>query len=99
MVLLSGALVREMRWPLVGAVAAVVLLPFAFLDWSYLAEQYQIMALKLWHIATASPEAWPYQADFATMLRALGLQLSAIPALAIRVAAACGTVFAIWVAR
>ena len=96
MVLLCAALVREMRWLLVAALAAVVLLPFAFLNWSYLAEQYQIMALKLWHIATASPEAWPYQADFATMLRALGLQLSAIPALAIRVAAACGTLALAW---
>jgi hypothetical protein len=96
MILLCGALVREMRWPLVGAVVAVVLLPFAFLDWAYLAEQYRAMGLKLWHIATASPEAWPYQADFATMLRGFGLQLSPAPALAIRLAAAFGTLALAW---
>jgi Glycosyltransferase family 87 len=96
MILLCGALVRELRWLLVGAVAAVVLLPFAFLDWSYLAEQYRAMGLKLWHIATASPEAWPYQADFSTMLRALGLQLTAGPALAIRLAAGFATLALAW---
>jgi hypothetical protein len=96
MILLCGALVREMRWLLLGAVAAVVLLPFAFLDWSYLAEQYRAMGLKLWHIATASPEAWPYQADFSTMLRVLGLQLTAAPALAIRLAAAFATLALAW---
>jgi len=99
MILLCGALVREMRWLLIGAVAAVVLLPFAFLDWSYLAEQYRAMGLKLWHIATAQPEAWPYQADFATMLRGLGLQLSAIPALTIRLAAALATFLLAWRVR
>jgi Glycosyltransferase family 87 len=96
MILLCGALVREMRWLLVVAVAAVVLLPFAFLDWSYLSEQYRAMGLKLWHIATASPESWPYQADFSTMLRALGLQLTAAAALAIRLAAAFATLALAW---
>jgi hypothetical protein len=96
MILLCGVLVREMRWLLVVAVAAVVLLPFAFLDWSYLSEQHRAMGLKLWHIATASPEAWPYQADFSTMLRALGLQLTAVPALAIRLAAALATLALAW---
>jgi hypothetical protein len=96
MILLCAALVREMRWHLFAAVAAVILLPFAFLDWSYLAGQYQAMGLKLWHIATAPSDAWPYQADFSTMLRALGLQLSPSFALAIRLAAALATLALAW---
>jgi hypothetical protein len=96
MVLLCGALVREMRLPLVGAIAAAFLLPFAFLEWSYLAAQYQDMGLKLWHIATAPPAQWIYQADFSTMVRALGVQLPAGLALGIRIAAALGTLALAW---
>jgi len=96
MVLLCGVLVREMRLMLVAAVAAVVLIPFAFLDGSYLVEQYQAMGLKLWHVATAPSLEWPYLADFSTMLRALGLQLSAGVALGVRLAAALGTLALAW---
>lgn len=99
MALLCGALVREMRLPLVGAIAAVVLIPFAFLDWGYLLSQYQAMGLKLWHIATAPPAQWIYQADFSTMVRALGVQLPAGVALGIRVAAALGTLALAWRVR
>jgi hypothetical protein len=69
----------------------VIFLPFVFLDWSYLVDQYQAMGLKLWHIATAPPAQWIYQADFSTMVRALGVELPAGVALAIRLAAAFGT--------
>lgn len=99
MVLLCGALVREMRLLLVAAVAAVVLIPFAILDWSYLAGQYEAMGLKLWHIATAPPAQWVYQADFSTMVRALGVELPAGAALAIRIAAALGTLALAWRVR
>jgi hypothetical protein len=96
MVLLCGALVREMRLPLIGAVAAAILLPFAVLEWSYLAAQYQAMALKLWHIATAPPAQWIYQADFSTMVRGLGVPVPAGVALGIRTAAALGTLALAW---
>ena len=96
MVLLCGALVREMRAPLIAAVAAVILLPFAVLDWGYLIQQYEAMGLKLWHIATAPPAQWIYQADFSTMVRALGVELPASVALGIRVAAALGTLALAW---
>jgi Glycosyltransferase family 87 len=96
MVLLCGALVREMRLPLVGAVAAAILVPFAFLEWSYLAAQYQAMALKLWHITTAPPAQWIYQADFSTMMRGLGVPPPAGVALGIRIAAALGTLALAW---
>jgi hypothetical protein len=99
MVLLCGALVREMRLPLIGAVAAAILLPFAFLEWTYLAAQYQAMALKLWHIATAPPSQWIYQADFSTLVRGLGVPLPAGVALGIRIAAALGTLALAWRVR
>jgi hypothetical protein len=99
MVLLCGALVREMRLPLIGAVAAAILLPFAFLEWSYLAAQYQAMAVKLWHIATAPPAEWIYQADFSTMVRGLGVPLPAGVALGVRIAAALGTLALAWRVR
>jgi hypothetical protein len=96
MVLLCWALVRDMRWWLAGAVVAVILFPFLFLDWSYLVDQYQAMGMKLWHIATAPPAQWIYQADFSTMVRALGVELPAGMALAIRLAAALGTLVLAW---
>ena len=99
MVLLCGALVREMRLPLVVAIAAAILVPFAFLEWSYLAAQYQAMALKLWHIATAPPAQWIYQADFSTLARGLGVPLPAGVALGIRIAAALATLALAWRVR
>jgi len=99
MVLLSAALVREMRLPLIAAVAATLLLPFAFLDWSYLAEQYRFMAAKLWLIATEPPLEWIYQADFSTMLRELGIELPRPVMLGIRLAAALGTLALAWRVR
>jgi len=96
MVLLCGALVREMRLPLIGAIAATLLLPFAFLDWSYLVEQYRLMGLKLWLIATEQPLEWIYQADFSTMLRELGIDLPRFVMLGIRLAAALGTLALAW---
>jgi hypothetical protein len=99
MVLLCAALVREMRWRLIGAVAAMVLLPFVFLDWGYLVGQYELMGLKLWHIASTPPQEWPYQADISTMLRALGVQLPTSAVLGIRLAAALGTLALAWRVR
>jgi hypothetical protein len=96
MVLLCGALVREMRVMLAVAVAAVILIPFACLDWSYLVDQYRDMGLKLWHVATAPSPEWPYRADFSTMLREFGVQLPAGLAVGIRLAAALGTLALAW---
>jgi hypothetical protein len=96
MVLLCGALVREMRWPLIAAMIVVILLPFAFVNWSYLISEYHAMGLKLWHIATVPALDWPYQADFSTMLRVFGVQLPSSVALATRLAAALGTLMLAW---
>jgi len=99
MVLLCAALVREMRLPLIGAVVVVLVLPFAFIEWSYLISEYQAMGVKLWHIATVPALDWPYQADFSTMLRALGVELPPSVALGIRLAAALGTLALAWRVR
>ena len=81
------------------AVGAVIVAPFVFLDWSYLVDQYQAMGLKLWYIASAPPAQWIYQADFSTMVRALGIELPASVALALRLAAALGTLALAWRAK
>jgi hypothetical protein len=57
------------------------------------------MALKLWHIATAPPAEWIYQADFSTMVRGLGVPLPAGVALGVRIAAALGTLALAWRVR
>jgi hypothetical protein len=57
------------------------------------------MGWKLWHIATAPPAQWIYQADFSTMVRALGIELPAGVALALRLAAALGTLALAWRAK
>jgi hypothetical protein len=99
MLLLCAALVREMRWLLVAALAVLLLAPFAFLEWDYLAAQHQALALKLWHIATAPLEEWPYQADLSTLLRALGIKLPPPIALGLRLAVALGTLAVAWRVR
>jgi hypothetical protein len=99
MVLLCAALVREMRWPLIAAVAATLLLPFAFVDWSYLVDQYRLLGMKLWLIATEPASGWPYQADFATLLRALRVELPEFVILGVRLAAALGTLALAWRVR
>jgi hypothetical protein len=99
MMLLCGALVREMRLPLIGAVVATLLLPFAFLDWGFLIEQYRLMSLKLWLIATEPPLEWIYQADFSTMLREFGIDPPGFVMLAIRLTAALGTLALAWRVR
>ena len=99
MVLLCAALVREMRLPLIAAVAATLLLPFAILDWSYLLEQYRLLGIKLWLIATDSTSEWPYQADFSTLLRALRIDLPEFVILGVRLASAVGTLALAWRVR
>lgn len=96
MVLLCTALCARMRSMLIAAIVAGALLPFAFLNASYLLDQYHAYYLKLWHIATAPPAQWIYQADFSTMLQAAGIVLPAPLSFAIRLAAALGTLALAW---
>jgi hypothetical protein len=96
MLLLSGALQPRMRLWLALALIAGFLLPFVFLDWSYLIEQHQLWAMKLSRMAHVMPTDWPFQADFQTMLDSAGIVVPPQVATAVRFAAALGTLAMAW---
>ncbi len=99
MVLLTAATVPRMRLQLIAGILIAAALPFAFLHWHYLVGQYQELGLKLWTVTTAPPGEWIYQADFTTLLRALGIVLPGKVTFAIRVAAGVGTLWLAWRVR
>jgi hypothetical protein len=99
MALLCGALCPRMRLPLVIALAVVVALPFALFDAGYLLQQYRDFAIKLWLTAAAPPEAWPFRADLITLFKALGIGLSPLVAMALRLVAGLGTLYLSWRVR
>ena len=96
MVLLCGTLCMPMRLPLIVAIVATLMLPFAFFDGSYLLTQYQFYGLKLWAVATAPPAEWPYQADITTLLRAIGIELPSLLAVSLRAVSALVTLWLAW---
>jgi hypothetical protein len=96
MVLLSIATIPKTRVPLIVGVAALLLLPFAFQSWSYLANEYVNYVRQLLHITDADPGVWGNQADISTLLKTLGLELGSHTRLAIRLAAALGTLLLAW---
>jgi len=96
MLLLCGALVPRMRIPLALALVVALALPYVFFDVAYLNEQYRAYGLKLWGIATAPPAEWIYQADFSTLLRALGIAFPGPVSVGIRLAAALATLWLAW---
>jgi len=96
MILLYIALQPRMRMGLVLVVVMCLALPFAFVDAGYLAGQYEAWIKKLWLLNTARPVDWEAQADFASMLDSLHIQLPPLVALAIRLAAALGTLALAW---
>jgi Glycosyltransferase family 87 len=96
MVLLSIATIPKTRVPLIVGVAALLLLPFAFQSWSYLANEHVNYVRQLLHITDADPGVWGNQADISTLLKTLGLELGSHTRLAIRLAAALGTLLLAW---
>jgi hypothetical protein len=96
MLLLCGAVQPRMRLPLIGALIAGLLLPFAFIEWSYLVEQFRAWMLKLSFMAQVRATDWPYQADFQTMLDTVHIVVPPNVALAIRLAAAFVTLALAW---
>jgi hypothetical protein len=96
MLLLCGAVRPRMRLPLIAALIAGFLLPFAVIDWSYMAEQYRLWVAKLSFMAHVTPTDWPYQADFQTMLHTFRIVVPPSIATVIRFAAAFGTLFLAW---
>lgn len=91
MLLLTAATVPRMRVQLIVGILIAAALPFAFLHWHYLIEQYQDLGTKLWTVTTAPPGEWIYQADFTTLLRAVGVVLPGKVSFAIRLLVALGT--------
>ncbi len=99
MALLAGVLAPRMRLLLIAGIVAGFALPFAFVGANYLAGQYQLFGLKLWAVATAPPAEWVYQADFTTLLRAVGIVLPGPVSFAVRLVAALGTLALAWNVR
>jgi hypothetical protein len=96
MALLAGALVPRMRIILIAGIVAGLALPYALLHADYVSEQYRLFGLKLWAVATAPPAEWIYQADFTTVLRAVGVVLPGPVSFALRLLAALGTLWLAW---
>jgi len=96
MALLTGALIPRTRAVLALGIIAGFALPFAFLHADYLIAQYQLYGQKIWAVATAPPAGWIYQADFTTLLKALGIVLPGPVSFATRLIAALGTLFLAW---
>lgn len=96
MLLLCAALQPRMRWWLAGGLLFGLLLPFAFVDAGYLADQYGVWVAKLTRMAHVWPTSWPFQADFQTMLDSAGIVVAPQMATAIRTAAALGTLALAW---
>jgi hypothetical protein len=99
MALLCAVLCPRMRLPLLVALGVLAALPFVFFDAGYLIEQYRDLGIKLWLIATAPAQDWPYRADLSTLLRAVGIVMPSTVSLAVRLIAALGTLYLAWRVR
>jgi hypothetical protein len=96
MLLLCGATQPKMRIGLGLALIAALLLPFAVADVHYVAGEYRVWFVKLQQLASVEPGQWLYQADFATMLDTVGIDLPHVVQIGIRLAAALGTLYLVW---
>ena len=96
MLLLCGATQPRMRIGLTLALVAALALPFAFADMHYVANEYRIWFTKLQQLASVAPGQWPYQADFATLLDTVGINLPHTAQTAIRLAAALFILALVW---
>ena len=96
MLLLCGATQPRMRIGLALALVAALLLPFAFADMHYVASEYRTWFVKLQQLASVAPGEWPYQADFATMLDTVGIDLPHMAQTGVRLAAALGILALVW---
>lgn len=96
MLLLCGATQPRMRIGLAVALVAALALPFAFADVHYVAGEYRTWFTKLQQLASVAPGEWPYQADFATLLDTVGIQLPHAVQTGIRLAAALVILALVW---
>ena len=96
MLLLCGATQPRMRLGLAVALLLALLLPFAFADVHYVAGEYRAWIDKLRQLTAVEPGQWPYQADFATLLDTVGIDLPGSLQTGVRLAAALGTLALVW---
>jgi alpha-1,2-mannosyltransferase len=96
MLLLMFVLYREVRLPLVIAVAVVLLLPMLRPDPNFAWAEYRSFLDKISVAATPSPGAWPWLADIATLLNAFGFTIGLAGLFVIRAFAAAATLFVAW---
>lgn len=96
MMLLFAAVEPRARLATAGAIVVALIAPFAFVEPGYLAAQYHAWFLKLQLVASALPQQWEAQADFATMLERFSLNPSPQVATIIRALAALGTLLLAW---
>jgi hypothetical protein len=96
MVMLCAVVCPRMRLPLIVAAVVAAVMPFAFFDSGYMVETYRDLGVKLWLIATAPAQDWPYRADLSTLLRAFGIVMPGLLSVAARLVAALGTLFLAW---
>ena len=96
MALLAVAVVPQTRLPLAIGLAALLLVPFGFQNWSYVAAQYGGYLENLSVITNAPPGQWYAQTEISTLFRSIGWELSSPARLAIRVGAAIGVLVLAW---
>ena len=96
MALLAVAVVPQTRLPIAIGLAALLLVPFGFQNWSYVAAQYGGYLDNLSAVANAPAGQWYAQTEISTLFRSLGLELSSPVRLAIRLGAAIGALVLAW---
>jgi hypothetical protein len=96
MLLLLAAVEPRARLAATGAIVVALIVPFAFADPGYLIAQYHAWFLKLRQVASALPQQWEAQADFAAMLERFSLNPPPQVATIIRALAALGTLLLAW---
>jgi hypothetical protein len=92
--LLAACLFPRCRIPLIVAVIALVLLPYAFQDAGYVSREYANYFGQLWHISEASPMDWGNQADFPVFWEHFGVDLGPGIRMVIRLIAVLVTLIA-----
>ncbi len=96
MALLAAFTISQTRIRLLIGVVVLLLLPFAFRSWNYLAVEYSNYLRQLSHITDAAPGVWQNQADISTLLNWLGVDIGAHARLAMRLGGALVSLLLAW---
>ncbi len=96
MLLLAAVTLPKTRVVLIASVVALVVVPFAFQDGTYLINEYANYIHQLSYITDAKAGDWETQADISTFLLAVGFNPSPLARLTLRLVAAFGTLVMVW---